>query len=259
VTASPLFVALGLFFSHLLADFVLQPDSWVEAKGARLFSWQLAAHAGVAGGLAALVLWGRGGVLAPACVFASHALIDACKARFAPASLRALLLDQALHLLVLGAVLLLAVPSIGGIGGVAGGARALAALLGPGGWSKVLLHACALLLVTRVGGVVIGFATSHWRAELTDCGGAQGLARAGNWIGMLERTLILIFVLVSSWEAIGFLITAKTILRFREIQGTAERKVAEYILVGTLMSFLWAIVVGLGTARLLAAVGAGAS
>ncbi|MGE4504223.1 MAG: DUF3307 domain-containing protein [Desulfovibrionaceae bacterium] len=249
VTASPLFVALGLLFSHLLADFVLQPDSWVQAKGARLFSWQLAAHAGVAGGLTALVLWGRGGVLAPACVFASHALIDACKARFAPASLRALLLDQALHLLVLGAVLAWAVPEARG---------PLGSALGAAAWAHGLLLACSLVVVTRVGGVVIGFATSQWRAELIGCVGAHGLARAGNWIGMLERTLILIFVLVSSWEAIGFLITAKTILRFREIQGTAERKVAEYILVGTLMSFLWAIVVGLGTARLLAAVGAGA-
>ena len=71
-----------------------------------------------------------------------------------------------------------------------------------------------------------------------------GLASAGKWIGICERVLILTFVLLSQFTAIGFLMTAKSILRFSEKETNTQLK-TEYILVGTLVSFTLAALTGL--------------
>jgi len=73
----------------------------------------------------------------------------------------------------------------------------------------------------------------------------EGLKKAGFWIGCLERILILIFICLARYEAIGFLIAAKSIFRFGEIRTSRHRKEAEYILMGTMLSFSIAIILGL--------------
>jgi hypothetical protein len=55
--------------------------------------------------------------------------------------------------------------------------------------------------------------------------------------------MVFVFVMLGEYEAIGFLIAAKSILRFKETD-TAR---TEYVLVGTLLSFMLAIVVALIT------------
>jgi len=80
---------------------------------------------------------------------------------------------------------------------------------------------------------------------------SEGLAKAGLWLGRLERVLILTFVLLSKYEAIGFLITAKSIFRFSEIKCSRDRKEAEYFLIGTMLSFVIAIIIGILTTWLL--------
>jgi hypothetical protein len=67
-------------------------------------------------------------------------------------------------------------------------------------------------------------------------------ARVGATIGVLERLLIVTFVLVGADAAIGFVIAAKTIARFRQLD---DRDFAEYYLLGTLASVSVAIVTGL--------------
>jgi Protein of unknown function (DUF3307) len=67
-------------------------------------------------------------------------------------------------------------------------------------------------------------------------------ARVGATIGVLERLLIVTFVLVGAEAAIGFVIAAKTIARFRLLD---DRDFAEYYLLGTLASVSVAIVTGL--------------
>jgi hypothetical protein len=67
-------------------------------------------------------------------------------------------------------------------------------------------------------------------------------ARVGATIGVLERLLIVTFVLVGADTAIGFVIAAKTIARFRQLD---DRDFAEYYLLGTLASVSVAIVTGL--------------
>jgi len=63
-------------------------------------------------------------------------------------------------------------------------------------------------------------------------------------IGVLERALIYVFIMVGQPAAIGFLIAAKSILRFGEVKDSQDRMNVEYIIIGTMMSFLFAVVVG---------------
>ncbi|HEY7133346.1 MAG TPA: DUF3307 domain-containing protein [Candidatus Limnocylindrales bacterium] len=67
-------------------------------------------------------------------------------------------------------------------------------------------------------------------------------ARVGATIGILERILIVVFVLTGSQAAIGFVVAAKTLARFRLLD---DRDFAEYYLLGTLASVSVAIITGL--------------
>ncbi len=58
-------------------------------------------------------------------------------------------------------------------------------------------------------------------------------ARVGEAIGILERLLIVTFVVVGAEAAIGLVIAAKTLARFRQLD---DRDFAEYYLLGTLAS-----------------------
>ncbi|MBI5015588.1 MAG: hypothetical protein HZB55_08855 [Deltaproteobacteria bacterium] len=74
----------------------------------------------------------------------------------------------------------------------------------------------------------------------------RGLRGGGRVIGWLERFLFVTFVLAGSYGALGFVLGAKGVVRFAEIKDAKDQKVAEYVLVGTLLSLAWAVVVGLG-------------
>jgi small-conductance mechanosensitive channel len=73
----------------------------------------------------------------------------------------------------------------------------------------------------------------------------DGFIAGGRTIGRYERLLVFIMVLTSSPIAIGFLIAAKSIFRFGDLTDTRNRQKAEYILLGTLMSFTFAVIVSL--------------
>jgi hypothetical protein len=114
--------------------------------------------------------------------------------------------------------------------------------------TRNLLIALAYLLILRPASTLIGSILSPWIKEIDNSG---SLANAGALIGYLERGLILTFVLLAQWEAIGFLLTAKSILRFNEIQNAKVRSLSEYVLLGTLLSFSLSIGIGLGVVRML--------
>ena len=121
-----------------------------------------------------------------------------------------------------------------------------------------LMAAGAVLLAGLVvtiewGGAWVGRAIRPFSDALTEpstdddgVGSASGLPGGfpdgGKMIGRLERLLIFLFVLAAAPTAIGFLVTAKSILRFREIKDHNSQKQAEYIIIGTLMSFGFALV-----------------
>ncbi|MCP5455518.1 MAG: hypothetical protein H7A30_04525 [Thermotogae bacterium] len=63
----------------------------------------------------------------------------------------------------------------------------------------------------------------------------------GKYIGMLERFLIMLFVLIGKPEALAIIFTAKSITRFKELE---NKKFAEYYLIGTLLSNITGIIGG---------------
>lgn len=78
--------------------------------------------------------------------------------------------------------------------------------------------------------------------ETDDDGTLRG---AGTYIGILERLFIIIAILTSNLTVIGFLLAAKSVFRFGDLSRSEDRKLTEYILIGTLMSFLIAILTGM--------------
>jgi len=70
---------------------------------------------------------------------------------------------------------------------------------------------------------------------------AKSLTSRGKQIGYLERLLMMILVYNGSYYAIGFIIAAKSLVRFR---GFEDREWAEYFLVGTLSSTLFGVLFG---------------
>lgn len=64
----------------------------------------------------------------------------------------------------------------------------------------------------------------------------------GRVIGILERTLIFYFVLYGHFSAVGFILAAKGVTRFKELE---NRPFAEYFLIGTLSSTIIAGVIAL--------------
>ena len=75
----------------------------------------------------------------------------------------------------------------------------------------------------------------------------KGLEKGGLYIGWLERSLVMLLLLINQSAGIGFLLAAKSILRFGEIKNTQQRKVAEYIIIGTFLSFGWALLISVLT------------
>jgi hypothetical protein len=73
----------------------------------------------------------------------------------------------------------------------------------------------------------------------------KSLPNAGKYIGIMERILVLAFIILDQWGAIGLLITAKSVFRFNDLKENNSRKLTEYILIGTLMSIGIAIITGL--------------
>jgi uncharacterized membrane protein YidH (DUF202 family) len=243
MNAADLSLLLGLVLAHLIGDFLLQPLAWVEERyRLKHRSRGLAQHALLHGLLAGSVLLIAGvaspsrGILAvllgSVAITLSHWLIDLGKAWLSPLRLRWFLLDQALHLLVLAGLWLAWLGSLAPL--VEAGRGAIA----PG----VLGVATAYLLVTRPLSIVIAMIMHQWSRQLADTG---TLARAGARIGMLERFLVLTLVLLDQLIVVGFLLAAKSVLRFGDLREAQDRKLTEYVLLGTLLSVSLTLVIGL--------------
>lgn len=58
--------------------------------------------------------------------------------------------------------------------------------------------------------------------------------KAGRWIGTIERLIMLFFIAIDQYAAMGLVLTAKSIARYDKI--AKDEKFAEYYLLGTLLS-----------------------
>lgn len=117
-------------------------------------------------------------------------------------------------------------------------------------WTTLLglSYAKGLLLLTGLAvcvwgiGVVLKFQMAWFAADLADKV-KQGLPKGGKTIGMLERLLVFMFVLAGKPEGVGFVIAAKSVFRIGELTNRNDKDHAEYIMIGTLRSFTYALVV----------------
>ena len=67
---------------------------------------------------------------------------------------------------------------------------------------------------------------------------SQSYLRVGSWIGILEREIILVLGILQEYEAIGFVLAAKSLARHKQLD---KPDFAEKYLVGTLLSSLIAL------------------
>jgi len=240
---------LALITAHLLGDFVFQSRYMAECK--RQF-FVLLRHVLIVTALTALTLRNLHHVILIV-TFLSHLLFDGIKTRIRSETFAVFLFDQMAHLIVT-AVLAGFFPQASADGWWPG---TLPHLL-PWLYAAMCLLS-GVILIVPVGGIVIGkltepirdeaekiaiLSTDNFKAVPSAASGPHliaGLRNGGRYIGWLERTLVLLLMLIGQPSGIGFLITAKSLLRLGEIRESKDRKLAEYIIIGTFLSFGWAL------------------
>lgn len=95
-----------------------------------------------------------------------------------------------------------------------------------------------LVLITKPANVT--FKTIFQKYQFTDLE-TRTVSGAGALIGNMERILSAIFLASGQLVAIGFIYTAKSIARFKQIE--ENKQFAEYYLIGTLYSILYVTLV----------------
>jgi hypothetical protein len=238
---------LTLLLAHILGDFCFQPASWVvDKKRYKYRSKRLYAHIFIHAALLALFLgFDSAYWLGFTIVVLSHYIIDLAKLYTERSNhiLAFFLVDQALHIAILALVVHLYEPF----------SIEWESIVSPGH----VLFLTTLALLIFVPAVSIKIVIAQWRPETMEKQGEtlfkdeESLIKAGRFIGVLERLFVFLFVVIDHWEAIGFLLAAKSIFRFGDLRRGKDRKLTEYVLIGTLLSFGIAILIGLAYLRLL--------
>jgi hypothetical protein len=196
-------------------------------------------HILIHGLLVLLVLWDFNYWLLALLLMISHGIIDTIKLYAQQEKNKSLwfLIDQALHIIsILVMWGLFFKPKIN-----------LNALVED---TEIWIYATAILFITVVSGIVMMVLMSTWSKALNDSN-EESLNNAGKYIGMLERIFVFTFVVTENWEGIGFLLAAKSVFRFGDLKESKDRKLTEYILIGTLLSFGIAIAVGMLVLKLI--------
>ncbi len=232
----PIEILLRLLLAHLISDYIFQWKGLVENKEKNgIISGYFWTHILITGLAVWIVLPGWEFWYIALIVAVTHLAIDWWKVWVGKDNLFYFTLDQVLHILVLIGCwfylmgeMMIYIDSF------------FSWLLS----ADVLAYVIGFIIVIWPASFFIQKATSNWTKEL-ETGGNTGLKDAGRWIGTFERILVLIFVLMHQYQAIGFLIAAKSILRFGGMGEENKRKQTEYVLVGTLLSFTIAIIVGI--------------
>lgn len=221
-----------LFLAHLIGDFLLQPTKWVIHKEAnRIKSKYLYAHAAVHFVVTMLLLWDLEYWLIALVISLSHFAIDVLKLYVTPYFKNKsvpFFIDQALHLLVLY--------SCAFYGDLY---NQIIELYQTIDWALIT----AIVFVSFPGAIIMAKLLEKMSDQIPI--DHKSLPNAGKYIGILERLFVLLFIILGRWEAIGLLITAKSVFRFNDLKESNNRKLTEYILIGTLVSFGIAIITGI--------------
>lgn len=218
---------LCLVFAHLMADYVLQTDKICNNKGEK--KWRSIYHYGHAVLVFALswvVVFDVRFWWCALIIGVSHFAIDMWKS-YQKESLVSFIVDQVLHLTVLFIVACFWFSCY--------------KYRIPFGFdlSNVSI-AVAAIVCWKPANIFIKLLLKHYSVNMPQ-DKASGF-NAGALIGSVERWLILIFVCMQRYDALGLLIAAKSIIRFSE----KETSKTEYVLAGTLLSIFIAVLAGLG-------------
>lgn len=127
----------------------------------------------------------------------------------------------------------------------------MAALLRDLSQPVVLAIAAVYILAIFGGARVIRLAIAPFLHDLPPAD-QSALPRAGRVIGWIERFVVMTLIAAGYGEPVGWLLAAKTAMRYPEIKGEATGRLGEYFLVGTLLSISIGIAAGLAVRWLLA-------
>lgn len=244
-----IYLIISLLIAHVIGDFYLQTDNFCKKKEKEAFcGWNLYVHALILLALSLLASFQWSFLWAALAISLIHLVIDGIKgicenkikingkplieSRYQIVSFS---IDQILHIVVLIGVTLI--------------------------WSKnnlwlgysefcnqylKLLFVClAVLVCWRPSNIFVRLILRFCEVkvgEISHDDSTKNNFHSGSLIGAIERWLIVAFVCLKQYEAIGFLIAAKSILRFSE---TKENEKSEYVLAGTLLSLCIAFICGI--------------
>ena len=223
-----------LLIAHIIGDFFLQPQKWVhEKEKKKLKSPKLYLHIAIHFILLFVILWDASLWLPIVIIGVSHFIIDAIKLIVQKKNTKRIIffIDQLLHVIVILIVFYIFSSN---------NTFDFSNLITQ---DNLLLLFCILFLTLPVSIIMKTIFTKWNISKLTE--GNESLKDAGKYIGILERLLVFIFIITDHWEAVGFLITAKSVFRFGDLKESKHRKLTEYILIGTLISFGIAIIIGI--------------
>lgn len=233
---------LNLLLAHVIGDFYCQTGRSCNGKREKgLLGADLYVHAFIILVLSWLVTWSLGFAWAAVVIGVIHLFIDASKAaverklkvggrpihktRYA---VWPFVVDQMLHVAVIAFVAWWWMQYNGWC---------------QFAWLKTdwLMAALVLLLCWKPANLLTKHILHYCQVAVLQERPEQTTFKSGALIGTLERWLIVFFMAMQQYEAIGFLIAAKSILRFSE---TKESEKSEYVLAGTLVSIVIAIACG---------------
>ena len=217
--------------AHLCLDYFFQTDrlamqkNTIGFKSSFLYWHTLACFA-----LSWLFSLQVGFVLAAAVIAITHFLLDGFKRHLCNSKYfgrYAFFLDQAIHLIILAVVVILFDKWYG-----------INPSIEVSFNFKYLLIITGYLLCLKPANI---FIKEVFQATEIQVSSDNEMPNAGKVIGVLERILTLTFIIVSQYSAVGFLIAAKSILRY----GNHETLKTEYVLIGTMLSFGIAVIAGI--------------
>ncbi|AZB11454.1 DUF3307 domain-containing protein [Chryseobacterium sp. G0162] len=227
-------IFIKLILAHLLGDFILQPNAWVADKeNYKLKSKYLYFHVLIHIVLSLILLWDLQLWWVAVLVGVTHFIIDAAKLSFQTIKTkkRWFFIDQMLHVLVIAGVSFYFV-------------EYNFTFLQNQEFLKILM---AALFLTTPASIFIKILLSSWTPAPDGPNTIQteSLSSAGKYIGILERLLVFTFIMVNHWEGVGFMVAAKSVFRFSDLAQAKQRKLTEYVLIGTLLSFGLAVLTGI--------------